>query len=159
MFIVLTCAFTTKGSFEEQLYCKIFNPQNVFMWQIEGGLLWLSLILEHRQGVCVRSVEAMAVVKANSTCSIWVKKETTPTKTKNRQMPSISRLWTSGSVIEKVCKHTHSQAAHILYNASGACMHIYSRVQKSSTDSCFIHCGSEKMHINLALHIDTKVLF
>lgn len=104
-----------KNSFNAEGKYMYFYPQKVFIWQNEVGLLWLSLILEHRQGVYVRSVEAIALVKANSTCSIWVKKETTPTMTKNRQTLSISRLWATGSVIEKVCKHTESQGAHILY--------------------------------------------
>lgn len=121
----------------------IFHPKNVFIWQNEVGLLWLSLILEHRQGLYVWSTEAIAFVKANSTCSIWVKKETTPTMTKNRQTLSISLLWTTGSVIEKVCKHTESRAAHEFYSA---CMHIYSRVEKSSRDSCFIHCRPKNAH-------------
>lgn len=37
------------------------------------------------------------------TCSIWVKKDTTPTMTKNRQMPLISFFWATGSVRAKVC--------------------------------------------------------
>lgn len=60
-------------------------------------------ILQHQQGVQSFS--------SPPTCSIWVKKETTPTMTKNRHTLSISLLWTSGSVMEKVCggkKHTHT---------------------------------------------------
>lgn len=46
---------------------------------------------------------ALQLTVLGLTCSICVKKEITPTNTKNKQIPSISLLWATGSGIEKVC--------------------------------------------------------
>lgn len=45
-----------------------------------------------KEGINLSIQQVVEAADCYSTCSIWVKKDTTPTKTKNRQMPSISFL-------------------------------------------------------------------